>query len=238
MQQFSNFLIPAQLHPHFTSVSVNDKSFVSGFFIMENTTLLPSYEIWKWIPGYEGRFEVSNRGRVRKWRITKGGIQYLINPIFISSIPNNRGYIRLPIGEKKNNDKKSIGVHALVAQSFCYGFEKGKEPDHINGVKHCNEWWNLEWVSHYDNLNRAFATGLVTLVLGEKQGKAKLKNNQVLDIYNSKKLKTDLAKIYNVGLDCIWGIQCGRTWSHLTGAARHFKPSERGKYKLQSYHTI
>lgn len=63
-------------------------------------------EIWKDIPEYENRCQVSNFGRVKS---------LLTNKILK---PNNDGYNRLYVSIYRNKKSKSIKIHKLVAIAF------------------------------------------------------------------------------------------------------------------------
>lgn len=96
-------------------------------------------EIWKDIPGYNGRYKVSNLGRVAndKGKIMKVDI-------------NQKGYARVQLtcGEKKTNAK----VHRLVAEAFIpnpYGLP---QVNHINEDKLDNRVGNLCWVDNRTNM--------------------------------------------------------------------------------------
>ena len=76
-------------------------------------------EIWKDIPNYEGYYQVSNLGRVRKYKTKK------LRSIFDEKeelfkirkqTVNSRGYYIINL--RKKNEKKKFSVHQLVAMAF------------------------------------------------------------------------------------------------------------------------
>lgn len=97
-------------------------------------------EIWKPVPNFETKYEVSNFGRLRN-RTTKK-----LKPADF----NNYGYARLQAFDGVNS--KKLFVHRLVAIVFI-----GEPTDptfvvnHIDGDKTNNMVNNLEWVSRSDN---------------------------------------------------------------------------------------
>lgn len=97
-------------------------------------------EEWKPIEGFEGRYEVSNKGRV--WSNLRGKelSQWKINSGYMS--------VRLFIDGKQ----KSKTVHRLVAKAFCSGYQEGLEVNHKDTDRTNNNFDNLEWVTRLENI--------------------------------------------------------------------------------------
>ena len=55
-----------------------------------------------------------------------------------------------------NNKSKPYRVHRLLANNFIENPKKLKEVNHIDGNKLNNDLSNLEWVSHFGNMQHAF----------------------------------------------------------------------------------
>lgn len=89
-------------------------------------------EIWKDVEGYNGKYQVSNLGRVRKVEILK---QFI----------HNRGYIY------SNLDCKHKYIHRLVAEAFLENSNNLPTVNHIDENKENNTLSNLEWCSYKDN---------------------------------------------------------------------------------------
>lgn len=202
-----------------------------------NNNLLPSYEIWSFIKGYEGQYEISNRGKVRSWVNSTGSklkdgskikhTKHRKEPIILKCHKNKHGYFQVGLSI---SDKRRI--HREVAIAFNPNPSKLPEVDHVNGKKWCNEWWNFEWVDRMESIKRAFETGLIKPAVGEQQSNTKLTNDAVLLIYRHKAKTKLIAKGFNISEHCVLDIKRGRTWWHITGHDRHIKPSEKGKYKI------
>ena len=112
-------------------------------------------EIWKDIKGFEGKYQVSNLGRVLSLNYAKTGNKRLIKPM-----KNKDGYLIVKLYSDKCYTKT---VHRLVAENFV---EKPKlEVNHLNGNKEDNNINNLEWCTHAENERYSWKT------LG-KQGKS------------------------------------------------------------------
>lgn len=186
--------------------------------------LLPVFEVWAWKPGYEGRYEISNRGRVRSWVKRGSGInRFRSTPHILSMHRNKFGYYSTHIGSSKLNDDSSIRIHRDVAIIFCPNPGNKAEVNHLNGKKYNNEWFNLEWATRLENIGHAFKTGLIIPAVGEEQSNTKLKNEEVLFIFNSSLPTKELSKMFCVGEDTIGSIKIGRTWGHITGKSRNPK---------------
>lgn len=193
-------------------------------------SLLPSYEIWNWIKGYEGRFEISNRGRIRSWvkkgggnRKNKGTIRFNSTPLIKKTHPTQWGYYSTHIGNDSLGDVKSVRVHREVGIMFIPNPLNLPEVNHKWGRKWQNEWFNLRWDTRLDNIAHAFETGLIVPAVGEQQSNTKLKNEEVIYIFNSTKKTKELMDEFGVAADAILDIKRGRTWGHLTGKIRNPK---------------
>lgn len=116
-------------------------------------------EIWKEIKNYEGYYEVSNLGRVRRVdRYVKTGI--LHNEVRFCKGGILKQHLKqkkyLAVDLSKNYEVKTILVHRLVAIAFVEGqSEENNYVDHINCNKQDNRAVNLEWVSAKENSRRA-----------------------------------------------------------------------------------
>jgi HNH endonuclease len=109
-----------------------------------------------------------------------------------------------------------VKVHRLVAEAFIPNPENKPEVNHINGIKDCNEAWNLEWVTTAENITHAINIGLRSQK-GEQNHESKLSNIDVLEIYNSNEDYITLSKRYNIGRLQISRIKIGYNWSSVTG---------------------
>ena len=105
-----------------------------------NPDICDGDEVWKPVEGYEGLYEVSNLGRVRK-------IEYRL----LKSKSQNGGYQR--IGLSKDGKQKQFLVHRLVAEAFIPN--PGKLPiiNHRDERPWNNRMENLEWCTHKHNAN-------------------------------------------------------------------------------------
>jgi hypothetical protein len=113
-------------------------------------------ENWKDIPGYEGRYQVSDQGRVRsldhRVRCTdKRGVERTrVSPGRVLRPGLCREYRIVNLA-----GAGTVAVHLLVARSWVEGYEVGLEVNHKDGVKANCSAGNLEWVSKTANQNHA-----------------------------------------------------------------------------------
>ena len=111
-------------------------------------------EIWKPIVGYEGYYEVSSFGRVRR---IKGGCGTQVGKI-LEPCPLPNGYLYLCLSV--NNKTERLSIHRLVCSAFHENPENKPCVNHIDGNKTNNYAENLEWVTASENMQHAYRTGL------------------------------------------------------------------------------
>ena len=109
-------------------------------------------ELWKDIKGYEGRYQVSNQGRVMSLnRIITNcrGRKQIVKEKILKPENVFDGYERVCLF--RNGKRKHYRVATLVYEAFNGSIPEGLEIDHINGIRTDNHLDNLRAVSHRDN---------------------------------------------------------------------------------------
>lgn len=108
-------------------------------------------EIWKDAKGYEGLYQISNLGKVKRLVSVKCKKERFL------SITKDRksGYCRVMLC--KNNKTKRFLIHRLIAEHFIPNPENKPCIDHINGVKDDNRIENLRWCTYKENNNYQIA---------------------------------------------------------------------------------
>ena len=105
-------------------------------------------EVWKDIDGYEGLYQISNFGNVKRLKTGK-----LKKPEI-----TNKGYYMVDL--YKNNVRKKFTIHRLIAKAFIDNPRNKKIVNHKDGNKLNNDISNLEWSSYSQNNLHAYRTGL------------------------------------------------------------------------------
>lgn len=114
-------------------------------------------EIWKQVVGLEGRYEVSDIGRVKSVKVFKDPKRGLGERIR-KNISSPYGYPMITFVINKKH--KYLFVHRMVAMAFIDNVENKPCVNHINGIKTDNRVENLEWCTLEENLSHAHKTGL------------------------------------------------------------------------------
>lgn len=113
-------------------------------------------EIWADIRGYEGWYQISNRGRVRSTdRVLEQGSRYghsikrhIIGKLLVPT-DNGNGYLIVAL--HKNNKRDNHYVHRLVAEAFLDNPQKFPVVNHLDYNKKNNSIENLEWTTQIKN---------------------------------------------------------------------------------------
>ena len=109
-------------------------------------------EIWRDIRGYEGLYQVSNKGKVRSLNrviVYKNGVRHPYKERILKPVLNEHGYETVQLGRKK---------HALIHRLVADAFVKNPKPQKYKVINHKDEnprnnrFDNLEWCTQSYNL--------------------------------------------------------------------------------------
>lgn len=173
-------------------------------------------EVWKSVVGYEGLYQVSNKGRVKSLPRAvnapqAGGIRMSPGKILKPGNAHGRWLVSL----SKQGQVKSCWVAHLVAEAFLGPNTNGSHVLHKNDVATDDRVENLRYGTHQENM----ADGKVNKKFqrGSKRYNAKLTEQQVIQI----KLRlphekvSKIAKAFGVSHAVVSMIKSGNNWGWL-----------------------
>ena len=104
-------------------------------------------ELWKDIKGYEGKYQVSNFGRVKSLNYNNTSQE----KILVNSL-SNKGYYRVSLS--LNNKAKQYNIHRLVAEAFIPNplnlpFVNHKDKNRTNNMVDNLEWCTIQYNNTY-----------------------------------------------------------------------------------------
>jgi hypothetical protein len=172
-------------------------------------------EVWKDIPGFEGRYQASTHGRIRSYdREQEFGGRYGCNVRklrgrIIKPHASPLGYLYLALF--KDTVRHSWLVHRLILLTF--NGPSDLQVNHKNGVKADNRLENLEYCTSSENL--LHCTRVLGKKIGERHGRAKLKADDIPKIRSDTRTILEIACDYGVTTHAIWCVKNGRTWARF-----------------------
>lgn len=173
-------------------------------------------EEWRPVVGYEGVYEVSDRGRVRSLPRTDARGRWRKGCVLRPGISGG-GYLQVNLWIDRGHVPRK--VHHLVLGAFVGPRPDGHETNHKNGRKADNALTNLEYVTPSANVRHANAMGLVHRRHGSAHHNAKLSEEAVQEIRRLRGVETQesLAARFGVTHGLVGQIQRGLSWAHMEG---------------------
>ena len=117
-------------------------------------------EIWKDIKDFEGRYQISNEGRVKSLArkfIDRSGREQNIKERILKLRNDKDGYKVISIRDGSGK-RKSFRVHRLVCEAFIPNPDNKPQVNHIDEDKSNNRICNLEWCTCTENNNHGTRT--------------------------------------------------------------------------------
>lgn len=103
-------------------------------------------ELWKWVAGWEGLYQVSNMGGLKSFKKNKEGR-------VLSNKNANGWYFNVVLTRSRHEKIYSVKMHTLVANHFLPPKPGvGYQVNHKDANKQNNRWDNLEWVTKSENV--------------------------------------------------------------------------------------
>ena len=150
-------------------------------------------------------YEISSCGRLRQTK-TKA---------ICKTYKTRYGYIEY---HKPAEDGETKRVHLRIHRAVAYAFIPNpnglSEVNHIDGHKQNNNFKNLEWVSHKDNMHHAVKKGLRKGGFGNPR---KLSERDVIYVRKNPNNLSNyrLAKMFGMDKKTMRDIRCGKTYKDI-----------------------
>jgi hypothetical protein len=178
---------------------------------------MDNLEQWKDIKNYEGLYQISNKGRVKRLAgkcLAKAGKYRNLSENILICFPNKTRYNYLYVN-LNNNGIKQFRIHRLVALHFIPNPNDLPEVNHIDGDKNNNTVENLEWCTNLENIRHSYKIGTHKIRTGEKAPNTKLTLEQVKQIkekLNNKEYGRSIAKEFNISEGMVSLIKHNKYW--------------------------
>ncbi len=185
-------------------------------------------EEWREIPGYEGKYIVSNYGEVfslpRTVTVESSRHGVKIKPTertfpggmkkqFVNSYEHSNGYLLVSLSIPGRQIVET--VHTLVAKAFLGPCPPGKEVCHKDGTRTNPEVWNLKYGTRRENVADMAKHG--TKRQGEKINFCKSTEEQAREVKVLMKDHRECEIVRMTGLTrgAVHEIRHGRNWKHV-----------------------
>ena len=186
----------------------------SGKLVQENLVIrFGDYEIWRDVKGYEGKYKVSNYGRVKSLARPGAILGGMLPERELGKI-TRFGYVNIDL--YKHSKYKHIFAHCLVLQTFVGPCPKNMQCCHEDGNRANNHLANLRWGTRSSNQKDRLRHG--TASIGEKNSNTTTTREQALTVKQMGKdgLKIrEISDVVGVSIAVVTQILDGITWNWL-----------------------
>lgn len=115
-------------------------------------------EMWKSVIGFDGLYEVSTFGRIRRMAGSTWGKYKLKSSRLLTVHPSSNGYFTVSLYDS-GHEKNTHCIHQIVARTFmgnseCSSCGTSLEVNHKDRDKRNNRLDNLEYVTHKENMRK------------------------------------------------------------------------------------
>lgn len=171
----------------------------------------------RWLPvvGYEGLYEVSDMGFVRRLVFVNGNTNKpYAHPRVLKRNKVSTGYLSVDLC--KDNTVTKHAIHRMVLTAFVGPCPTGMIAAHGNGNPTDPRLANLRWATWSENETDKFLHGTDTR--GQKNPAAKITEDDVLAIREWRRFGGSLADIgamFGISRTQVCAIARGRSWKHV-----------------------
>jgi hypothetical protein len=170
--------------------------------------------VWRPVPGFEGLYEVSDAGQVRRLVFSnQHGTFPRARPRNIVGGLNRDGYRVVNLVRRDGTKQQAVRVHRLVLLAFVGPAPEGHVAAHGNGVRDDNRLANLRWATPAENSADMVRHG--TSPRWERSGHARLTADDVATIRDRLargETQAAIADEYGVSPAAVSHIATGRNW--------------------------
>ncbi len=167
----------------------------------------------RWLPIFDGRYDVSDHGHIRSWVSPGTGVRLLAPRKLTVRVSDKTGYAQIGLTVSPRGRQTTFLVHRLVCMAFHGEQPPGQETRHLNGVRSDNRAENLAWGTRSQNAMDRFRHG--TGLAGERSPFSTLRERDVALILGSTATSSSLAKELGVDRCTVADVRHGRTWRHI-----------------------
>jgi hypothetical protein len=178
-------------------------------------------ELWLPAVGFEGRYEISDQGRVRSLFVTsRYGSRKRDEPLVMAGSRDMDGRLRVVLSK----DGKPFGRHVarMVLEAFVGHPASGHECRHRNGDAAQSDLANLEWATHAVNMADRKTHGTFSappIRRGERNGRNYLTEDDVRCIRAEPSFRgvtVMLARAFGIRSESVANIRRGLSWRGVT----------------------
>ena len=184
-------------------------------------------EVWRDVFGWEGIYEISSRGRVKriKRRVTHKNQVTDFSMVYPAKIlkahPDSRGYPQVSLnGISEGKSKRVARVHRLVAEAFIPNPHNKAQVNHINSNTMDAHLSNLEWCTASENQKHSWGLGGRERKFGEDSPVCRYTEDVIAKVYRLAKMKAmsqeKIGKKYSMPQITVSNIRTKKTWRHIT----------------------
>lgn len=168
-------------------------------------------EIWKDIDGYDGIYQVSNKGRVRS--IDRRVYNHFQKGKILTPHNNGHSYYNVAL-YGINKKEKHVYIHILVAQAFIPNPNNYTQVNHkdFNKSNNCTE--NLEWVTPQQNKMHYRTSRFCQEIENKRIKKIEFKtferiiqnSGKIIELWNNALSIKEIAKQLGLGKDFVSNV--------------------------------